>query len=110
MSALLVSLWDVVDDPKLTPAQRFELFHEKNPQVYEELKSLALDLVDLGHVKIGIAMLWEVLRWQHAMRTRDDQGYKLNNDYRAPYARLLMKNDSRLAGVFEIRKSHCDGG
>lgn len=109
MSALMVSLFDVVDDPKLTPAQRFEKFHAANPHVYEALKQLALDLVERGHEKIGIGMLFEVVRWQHAMRTSDESGYKLNNDYRSRYARLLMAQETRLAGVFETRTLHGKG-
>lgn len=36
--------------------------------------------------------------------------YKLNNDYRAFYARLLMANEPELAGFFETRgedNEHC---
>ena len=100
----LMPLEDV--DEKLSLEERFELFHARNPQVYETLRDLALDLVDRGKTKIGIAMIYEVLRWQHAMRTKDDNGYKLNNDFRSRYARLIMDNEPRLAGVFETRRIH----
>jgi hypothetical protein len=90
-------------DIGLTPAQRFAKFHSANPHVYEALKKLALDLVERGHERIGIGMLFEVLRWQHAMRTTDPD-FKLNNIYRSRYARLLMDQEPRLAGVFETRR------
>jgi hypothetical protein len=52
-------------------------------------------------------MLFEVARWEMTLSTRDSQ-FKLNNDYRAPYARLLMLREPRLAGLFSIRGSECD--
>jgi hypothetical protein len=99
-----VTLLDLLEETE-TNRSRFLKFHEENPQVYEALHRLALDLVDAGHSKFGISMIYEVLRWQHAMRTTDPR-FKLNNDFRAGYARLLMANDPRLSGVFETRRVH----
>lgn len=99
-----MSLFDLEVVPRsLTPKEKFEEFHRENPHVYRELRQLALDLVEFGHERIGIGMLFEVLRWQRALRTTDDD-FKLNNNYRARYARLLMEREPRLAGKFEIRQ------
>lgn len=87
----------------LSIEQRFARFHADNPHVYLELRRLALDLVRRGHQRIGIGMLTEVLRWS-AMTTRGDDAYKINNDYRALYARLLADNEPALADVFEFRR------
>lgn len=82
-------------------------FHGQNPQVYDRLVTLARQLVDRGHEKIGIGMLFEVLRWHHAMTTAGDaDGFRLNNNYRAMYARLIMEQEADLAGAFEIRRLH----
>lgn len=83
--------------------QRFARFHADNPHVYAELRRLALELVSQGHRRIGIGMLTEVLRWS-AMRTRGDDAYKINNDYRSRYARLLADHEPALADVFEMRR------
>ena len=91
---------------KATLAERAAAFDDANPQVYRLLRELALDLVHRGHRVIGIGMLFEVVRWQHAMRTTDDTGYKLNNSYRAHYARRLMKDEPELQGVFNLRRVH----
>lgn len=87
----------------LTIEQRFARFHADNPHVYRELRRLALDLVDRGHTRIGIGMLTEVLRWS-AMQTRGDDSYKLNNSFRALFARMLADNEPALADVFEFRR------
>ena len=97
-----MTLLDLLDT---TPSERFWRFHEANPQVYSTLRRLSLDLVDRGHSRIGIGMLFEVIRWQIAMTTTDKE-FKLNNNLRSRYARLLMKNEPRLAGVFETRELH----
>lgn len=96
-------------DIGLTPQERFEKFHSENMHVYVELRKLALDLVDRGHEHIGIAMIWETLRYNYALRTKDASKFKLDNSLRAPYSRLLMANEPRLAGVFETRHSKHDG-
>lgn len=84
--------------------EAFWKWHAQNPQVYSELVSLARRLRDRGHRKVGIGMLFEVLRWRHAMRTTGDaDGFKLNNNYRALYARLIMEQEDDLAGMFELR-------
>ena len=91
--------------PGTTPAQRAEAFHRANPSVYRELRRLALYMVAKGHKRFGIATLFEQARWEWMERTTDLEGFKLNNSHRAYYARLLMKNEPELAGVFEIRRA-----
>ena len=83
---------------------RFRFFHRCNPQVYRTLVSLALAAVQRGKTKIGIGMLWEVVRWEHWLDAKAGEEFKLNNNYRSRYARLIMENEPDLAGVFELRK------
>jgi len=95
-----------VRDGERTPEQKFWDFHERNPDVYESLRDLALDVLASGEVRYSIAGLFEVLRYQRTVSSRQDphSEFKLNNNYRAYYARLLMTRDRRLVGFFEIRK------
>ena len=94
------------DAPKLV--QAFMEFHADNPQVYSELRRLSLELLGKSRQHYGIGGLFEVLRWQHAMSTSDTE-FKLNNNHRAFYARLLMHNEPTLKGFFELRRSQGDG-
>ena len=91
----------------MTPQERFECFHANNKHVFIQLKQLALEWLDAGHDHCSIDLLFNVLRWQSGLRTKGDS-YLLNNDFRAPYARLLMSAEPRLAGVFEVRRSRHD--
>lgn len=83
--------------------QAFWVFHYANPQVYAELVMLARRAVRRGVHRIGIGMLFEVLRWRVALRTQGDE-FKLNNNYRSYYARLIMSREPDLVGVFETRR------
>jgi len=94
---------DELDEERPSIQRQFEEFHAANPQVYEALRSLAFELLIRGHSCCGIGMLWEVLRWRSMMRTVGDD-WKLNNNFRSRYARLLMANEPELADFFELRE------
>jgi hypothetical protein len=82
----------------------FKEFHLVHPEVYNELVKLARTWQANGTAKLGIATLFEVLRWNSHLNPQRDSGYKLNNNYRALYARLIMEQEPDLNGLFEIRE------
>lgn len=83
---------------------RFREFHATNPEVYQELVVLARQALARGKRKIGIGMLWEVMRWGRWLAITGDDEFKLNNNYRSRYARLIMEQEPDLRGIFEIRE------
>lgn len=88
---------------------RFARFHSGNPQVYDSLVTLARQFcLRRPDAKLGIAMLYEVLRWNYYMATQSEEPYKLTNDFRACYARLIMTQEEDLAGIFQTKKSVAD--
>lgn len=89
-----------------TLAERFEAFHAENPHVYTALKRRALALKDRGVKHYGIAALFEVLRFSALVTTGEE--WKLNNSYRAFFARRLMADVPELEGFFETRTSVAD--
>lgn len=89
-------------------AERFEIFHRDNPQVYDTLLRLAREWTrQTGGRKLGISALFERARWDLALATSDPD-FKLNNSYRAYYARLLMHENPDLRGLFDLRVSAAD--
>ena len=89
---------------ELTPAERFVQFHTNNPQVYSALKSMTAELVNRGRRRIGINMLFEVLRWNYYMETSDpNSDFKINNNYAPYYARLIIDENPQWEKVFELR-------
>lgn len=86
-----------------TLQERFLAFHHANPHVYEELLKLARRWQRAGNRHCGIKMLFEVLRYRHGLRTSGDD-FKLNNNFHARYARLLVEKNPELADLFEMRE------
>ncbi len=105
-------LWDSPIEPVIEPlevadydgtlSERFDAFHRANPAVYASLKQIALDLVRRGIKRSSIAFCFERLRWLYAIQTSGDV-FKLNNNYKPYYARLLMESVPELVGFFELR-------
>lgn len=94
---------------RIEPA--FQGFHERNPIVYKTLVDLAREAKRKGRRQLGIAMLWERMRWELMINTdagHADLGddFKLNNNYRSRYARLIMSREPDLDGFFTIRRLH----
>lgn len=86
-------------------ADAFTAFHAANPGVYKRLVKLAHQAKEKGHHQIGIGMLFEVLRWEQHLETADAASeFKLNNNYRSRYARLIMEQEPSLQGIFATRK------
>lgn len=103
------------EQPTLLPAgpgtiqARFERFHELNPWVYHKLVELAHRLQQRGLTRLGINMLWEVLRWQYYETTTDpSSGYHLNDHYPSRYVRLIVAREPDLKNCFQLRKLHTD--
>ena len=87
----------------LTLLERFQAFHAANPEVYMAIVEIARDLQNMGFERTGIGLIFERLRWLHALQTKGDE-YKLNNNHRAFYARLIMGQEPDLDGFFHVRE------
>lgn len=97
------SLFDTEPEPK-TIEEKFREFDRSHPEVYYALVRLAREWMSVGHARLGIATLFERLRWEwHVTGLTDRDGYKLNNNYRALYARKIMAENLDLDGLFETR-------
>lgn len=89
-------------------SEAFEEFHHHNPKVYVVLVRLAREWTKrTGRRELGIKTLYERTRWEIALATSDPD-FKLNNNYTAFYARLIMAQEPDLAGMFDLRVSDAD--
>lgn len=86
-----------------TIQDRFEAFHQANQWVAGAYERLTQDWLNRGHQRIGIGMLTEVIRWQYGRRTVAADGFRLNNNFRSRYVRLLIERHPEWADVFETR-------
>jgi hypothetical protein len=88
--------------PDLTIQARFEAFHQLNPWVLRELERLTARCVELEWRRVGIGMLFELLRWRYGEATRGDE-FRLNNSFRSRYVRLLLDRHPEWSPLFSTR-------
>jgi len=87
--------------------EAFRAFHAANPHVYAHLRRFALEAKRSGRPRISINLLHERLRWFTTIEVQGD-AFKVNNNWRPFYARLLMHEEPELAGFFETRRASAD--
>ncbi|MCR8573066.1 hypothetical protein [Streptomyces sp. Isolate_219] len=96
------------DGQAATIQAQFEAFHQLNPWVLRALESLTADYLKHGAARVGIGMLFEVLRWRYVTATEGDDDFRLNNNYRSRYVRLLIERHPEWAPAFEVRALRAD--
>lgn len=92
-----------IKDEDLTIGERFYLFHQANPWVYTELIRILTEKKHRGFRQYGIGAAYEELRWSGTIRTNGNP-YKLNNDYRALYARKIIEESPAIGEMLSIRE------
>jgi hypothetical protein len=79
-------------------------FNTKCPQVYLLFEKFAFQLIAAGHTKLGAKMILERIRWEISIGgVKDDDGFKINNNYTAYYSRQFVKNNPAYEDYFEFR-------
>jgi uncharacterized protein YbaP (TraB family) len=86
--------------------RRFEAFHQANPHVLTTLEDMARKWFDQGNAQVGIGMLWEAMRWLAGTQTNVNQLdlYRLNNNYRSRYVRLMIQRNPQWVDRFHTRE------
>lgn len=88
----------------MTTTEKFNEFHMQNPHVYKTLVAKCRQLRQHNpRAKVGIGMLWENMRWDYMFST-EYEDFKLNNNYKPHYARLIMTVNPELSDIFETRE------
>lgn len=86
-----------------TIQERFEAFHALNPWVLDSLENLTRRWLATGRSRLGIGMLTEILRWEYGRQTTGDV-FKISNDYRSRYVRLMLDRHPEWSDVFVLRE------
>lgn len=100
--AVLVEQVDREYGSPSTLVRQFLHWHRANPRVYRLIERFVAELVARGRRRIGIALIWERLRWEIALETGEEP--KLNNSYRSFAARLYLLHHPEHAGIFATRR------
>jgi hypothetical protein len=97
------TLWGKPDEM----TRRFNEFHRNNPAVLTDMVGLSMALRARGHKRYSIAGIFEVIRFRQAMASKitTNEPFKLNNNFKPHYARLIMEVEPKLRGFFETREA-----
>jgi hypothetical protein len=88
--------------PRQSIDSQFREFHTRNPHIFEEITKRAFALRAAGQSKIGISLIFESMRYDAAIKTLS-RDFKLNNNFRSRYSRLLLDTFPTLRGVITTR-------
>lgn len=86
-----------------TVTYQFEQFHRANPHVFDELVHICRLAKSRGRKRWSIDGATEVIRWSR-LKTDSLDEFKINNNYRPLYARMIMERCPDLDGFFETRE------
>lgn len=81
--------------------REFWIFHYANPEVYRQLVYYAKQWRK-RHQHCAISLLFERVRWEMNLKTEAADGFQLNNNHRAFYARLIEEQEG-MSGFFRFR-------
>lgn len=78
----------------------------QNPHIYEAFKDMTFKAMNKGYKNWSANGVFELLRWSSSIRGNDE--YKINDHYRAYYARKFAKDFPQHKDFFRTRKSKFD--
>ena len=91
-----------------TYREKAEAWAKENPKVFAIFEKLALQAAARDR-RFGMKALAETTRWEAMMRWgKDEDGYRINNNYTAHLGRMLVERHPHLAQFIEFRKAQGD--
>jgi len=88
---------------ELDPKQvKFEKYHAKNPEIWEEFKRLTFDLIKAGRKHYSADGILHAIRYNTALRGSLER--KIDNNFSSMYSRLFTANFPEHKDFFEQRK------
>lgn len=84
--------------------QQVVRFHRANPDVWEMFVGFTFEMIMSGRKHYSANAVFERLRWEVDLARGPDNSFKLNNNYRAFYARRFHRMYPDYDGFFRTRK------
>lgn len=82
---------------------RFKTYHLENPHVWDAFKQASFDIQTAGQKKYSAWIIVNKIRWDHDIKANGN-AFKINNDFIAIYARLMIHNHpEKFSNFFELR-------
>jgi hypothetical protein len=100
---------------KLTKEQQIDekrkkviAYHKKNPHLYDAFVILTAKVYNKGYTHYSAEGIIHAIRWESYIKANDEK-YKICNDVKAFYSRLLMHTKPKYKNFFKLRPSIWDG-
>ena len=85
--------------------EQVNAFHYKNPLVWHLFEKFTREVINRGFKNYSVNAVFERIRWERDIMSDGEAGqFKLNNNYRAFYARRFMVKYPQHDGFFRTRK------
>lgn len=95
--------YEVFQGLNQTLVRNFFKYHNENPEVYQLFKRYAQQMKQSGRRRYSAKAIFERVRWHYDIQTTGDD-FKINNNYTAMYARLMIVEDNNWMSFFQLRK------
>lgn len=80
----------------------FKEYHKEHPEIWKEFKLTTLEAIKKGFKNYSSKSIFEIIRWHKGGNVKLD-GFKINNNYTADYARMFTKLYPQHDGFFRTR-------
>lgn len=90
--------------PGLSWNEKAVIFDRQNPTLLTYFVGLARRQKAAGRSRGSINQYFEIARYEHSILITGHEEYRLNNNFRAWYAREIMRRHPDLAGFFQTRQ------
>lgn len=81
----------------------FEQYHQEHPEIWDQFKKTTLDAIKKGFKHYSSKSIFEIIRWHKGGDIKKD-GFKVNNNYTADYARMFSGAYPQYKDFFRTRK------
>ena len=80
-------------------------FHKQHPEVWRLFCRFTREKIDAGFKHYSVNAIFERIRWETDVPDADGRStFKLNNNFRAFYARAFMRSYPEFSGFFRTRE------
>ena len=83
--------------------RKFKKYHDENRHVYRKFRELAFEMHQTGRERYSAETIINVMRWHHDLSTTG-KPFKISNDFKPLYARLLVNKHPEFEGFFQFKK------
>lgn len=94
-----MNIYDEVDP---TTLDLFRAYHRENPEIWPQFKKFAFEMLNSGRKRYSAKSIMERIRWDFEIKN-SDRDFKVDNNFTAIYARVLVHRFPEFADFFEFR-------